>query len=324
MHFKPASLLAIGAFVLSSVFATTAFAQYPDRALRMVVPQAAGSSTDTSARVVAAELSKVIGQPIVIDNKPGGGFVIGNDAVAKAEPDGYTILAANIGGFAIAPTMMSKIPYDLDKDFQPIRQMQMSHLLLIVSPKSDFKTIEDLIAYAKANPGKLSHASSGSGSPGHVGAELFKHMAGIEAVHVPYKGGAAAIADLVAGRVDFMFESLSSSSPHAKSGNVRALGVSGEARSQAFPELRTIGEVVKGYSAPTWSGVIGPAGLPKEIVAKLHAALEEVSKSPTYIDYVIKTGSEPVKSSPEAFTDFIRKERAKWKEVVTRAGIKLN
>jgi len=324
MHFKPASLLAAGAFVLSSVFATSAVAQYPDRALRMVVPQAAGSSTDNSARVVASELSKVIGQPIVIDNKPGGGFVIGNDAVAKSAPDGYTILAANIGGFAIAPNLMAKLPYDLDKDFQPIRQMQMSHLMLIVSPKRDFKSIQELIDYAKANPGKLSHASSGSGSPGHVGAELFKHMAGIDAVHVPYKGGAAAISDLIAGRVDFMFESLSSSSPHAKAGNVRALGVSGEARSPAFPDVPRIGEVVKGYLAPTWSGIIAPAGMPKEVVTKLHAALDEVSKSPSYIDFVTKTGNEPVSSTPEAFADFIRKERAKWKAVVDRAGIKLN
>lgn len=312
------------AAAMTAAFATGAAAQYPDKPIRMIVPQAAGSATDNSARVVAQELSKVIGQPIVVDNRPGGGFTIGNDVVAKAAPDGYTILAGNIGGFAIAPNMMSKLPYDIEKDFQPVRQMQMSHLMLIVPPQSPFKTIEDLVAYAKANPGKLSHASSATGSPGHVGAELFKHLAGIEAVHVPYKGGAAAIADLIAGRVDFMFESLSSSGPHVKAGRVRGLGVSGDAPSQAFPEIRTIGQAVKGYSAPSWSGILAPAGLPKDVLAKLADALDKVTQSPTYIDYVLKTGNETVQSNPEHFASFIKSERAKWKAVVERAGAKLN
>jgi tripartite-type tricarboxylate transporter receptor subunit TctC len=318
------SIAAAAAAVVAATFSSGASAQYPEKPIRMIVPQAAGSATDNSARVVANELSKVLGQPVVVDNRPGGGFTIGNDVVAKAAPDGYTILAGNIGGFAIAPNMMAKLPYDIDKDFQPIRQMQTTHLMFMISPKREFKSIEELIAYAKANPGKLTHASSATGSPGHVGAELFKHMAGIDAVHVPYKGGAAAIADLVAGRVDFMFESLASSAPHVQAGRVRGVGVSGDARSKAFPDIPRIGEVVKGYSAPSWSGILAPAGVPKEIVARLHAALEEVSKSPTYLEFVTKTGNEPATGSPEEFDDFIRKERAKWKAVIDRAGIRLN
>lgn len=318
-------LAAAGAAALiASSLATAALAEYPEKPIRMVVPQAAGSATDNAARVVAQELSQVLGQPVVIDNRPGGGFSIGNDAVAKADPDGYTILAGNIGGFAIAPNMMSKLPYDIDKDFQPVRQMQMTHLMLIVPPNSPFKTVAELIAYGKKNPGKLTHASSATGSPGHVGAELFKHMAGIDAVHVPYKGGAAAIADLMAGRVDFMMESLASSGPHVKSGRVRGLGVSGDARSKGFPDIPAINETVKGYSAPSWSGVLAPAGIPQDVLKKLADGLEKVSASPTYLDYVTKTGNETVDSDPEKFADFIKKERAKWKEVVTRAGAKLN
>jgi tripartite-type tricarboxylate transporter receptor subunit TctC len=321
---KLGTMAAAAAAMLATAFASGASAQYPDKPLRMVVPQAAGSATDNSARVVANELSKVLGQPVVVDNRPGGGFTIGNDVVAKAAPDGYTILAGNIGGFAIAPNMMAKLPYDIDKDFQPVRHMQTTHLMLMISPKREFKTIEELIAYAKANPGKLTHASSATGSPGHVGAELFKHMAGIDAVHVPYKGGAAAISDLIAGRVDFMMESLASSAPHVRAGSVRGVGVSGDTRSTAFPEIPRIAEVVKGYSAPSWSGILAPAGLPKDVLAKLHAALEQVSKSPTYIEYVTKTGNELAGGTPEEFADFIKKERAKWKEVVERAGAKLN
>jgi len=322
---KPVRMAAALAAALAiSTFAGAAFAEYPEKPIRMVVPQAAGSATDNGARVVAHELSKVLGQPIVVENRPGGGFSIGNDAVAKSEPDGYTILAGNIGGFAIAPNMMSKLPYDIEKDFQPVRLMQMTHLMLMVSPKRDFKNIEELIAYAKANPGKLTHASSATGSPGHVGAELFKHMAGIDAVHVPYKGGAAAIADLIAGRVDFMMESLASASPHVQAGKVRGIGVSGAARSKAFPDIPAIGEVVKGYVAPSWAGVLAPAGMPKEVLAKLAEALDKVSDSPSYIAYVVKTGNETVKSDPESFAAFIKAERAKWKEVVDRAGAKLN
>jgi tripartite-type tricarboxylate transporter receptor subunit TctC len=324
MHFKRSSLLVAGAFALASVFATSASAQYPDRPIRIIVPQAAGSATDNIGRIVAAELTKELGQPIVIENRPGGAFVIGNDAVAKSAPDGYTLGIGNIGGMAIAPNMTAKLPYDLDKDFQPIAQVTQGHLMLIASPKSGIKSIEDLIARAKANPGKLTNASSATGSPGHVGAEMFKHMTGTDIVHVPYKGGAPAIADLIAGRVDIMFESLASSSVHVQSGAVIGLGVSGDARSKAFPNIPTIGEVVKGYSAPTWSGVIAPAGVPKEIVERLNVAVNKALRSEAFIERFAKIGDEPAGGTSEEFAAFIKKERAKWKEVVDRAGIKLN
>jgi len=182
-----------------AALATPAQAQYPERAIKIVVPQAPGSATDNGARILAQELSKELGQSVVIENRPGGAFVIGNDAVAKASPDGYTLLFASIGAFAIAQHMVAKTPYDIERDFQPVALVTTGHLLLAVAPSLPVRSVDELIEYAKKNPGKLSNASSGSGSPGHVSGELFKFMSGTEIVHVPYKGGTAAIADLVAG-----------------------------------------------------------------------------------------------------------------------------
>ena len=211
-------------------------------------------------------LGPELGQTIVIENKPGAAFTIGLDLVAKAAPDGYTLGIGPIGALAISPNMIARLPYNIERDFQPIALIARGHLLLAVAPKSEFHSVKDLIDEAKRNPGKLTNASSASGSPGHVGAELFKSMTGTEIVHVPYRGGVAATNDLIAGHVHLMFESLNSIAPHAKSGAVRGLAVSGPRRSPAFPELPTVGEVVPGYDAGTWSGVIGPAGMPRPLV----------------------------------------------------------
>src|SRR5215471_13154475 len=186
----------------------TAAAEYPDKPIRLIVPQAPGSATDAVARILGAELGKEIGQQIVVDNRPGGALTIGLDLTAKAEPDGYTICMGPIGALAITRHMVAKLPYDIERDFQPIALVTRGHLLLAVSPTLPFKSVQDVIDYAKGNPGKLLNASSSNGSPGHVGGELFKYMSGTDIVHVPYRGGAAAINDLIAGRVHLMFESL--------------------------------------------------------------------------------------------------------------------
>src|SRR5262245_13028899 len=232
-------MLRLTVLLFACAFATNAVAQYPDKPIRLIVPQAAGSATDTVARVLGAELGKELGQQIVIDNRPGGALTIGLDLTAKSAPDGYTICMGPIGALAITRHMVAKLPYDLERDFQPIAIVARGHLLLAVSPTLPFKTVPELVAHAKQNPGKLSNASSSNGSPGHVGGELFKFMTGTEIVHVPYRGGAGAINDLIAGRVDLMFESLNSIAPHARSGSVRALGVSGAHRSPGFPDLPT-------------------------------------------------------------------------------------
>jgi len=305
--------------------ATSACAQYPDKPIRMIVPQAPGSATDTAARILATALGPQLGQQIIIENRPGGGFTIGLDLVAKAAPDGYTIGMGPVGALAISPNMMSKLPYDIEKDFQPVALVTKGHLLLAVSPTLPVNSVADLVAYAKKNPGKLTNASSANGSPGHVGGELFKLLSGTQIVHVPYKGGALAINDLMAGQVDVMFESLNSIAPHAHSGKVKALGVSGMRRSPAFPNLPTLAEAgVAGYDAPTWTGVIAPAGLPKPILERLNAAVNRAIQSQAFKERFGTIGDEPAGGTPEEFGTLIRVELAKWRDVVKRSGAKFD
>jgi tripartite-type tricarboxylate transporter receptor subunit TctC len=322
---RPLRLLGAWALACSlGVLPGTVRADYPDKPIRLIVPQAPGSATDTLGRLVASEMGAALNQTIVVENKPGAAFTIGLDIVAKAPPDGYTLGVGPIGALAISPNMIARIPYNIEKDFQPVGLISRGHLLVAVAPQSGINSIKDLIAEAKKNPGKLTNASSATGSPGHVGAELFKYMAGIQAVHVPYRGGVAATTDLIAGRVTFMFESLNSISPHAKSGAVRALAVSGDRRSPAFPDVPTVAEAgVPGYSAPSWSGVIAPAGLPKPILDKLNAALNKAVRSPLFLERFGSIGDEPAGGTPEEFAETIRVDLKKWKDVVERSGARL-
>jgi tripartite-type tricarboxylate transporter receptor subunit TctC len=311
--------------LLACAFATGAAAQYPDKPIRLIVPQAPGSATDTVARILGAELGKELGQQIVIDNRPGGALTLGLDLTAKADPDGYTICMGPIGALAINRHMVAKLPYDIERDLQPIALVTRGHLLLAVSPTLPFKSVQEIIDYAKQNPGKLLNASSSNGSPGHVGGELFKYMSGTDIVHVPYRGGAAAINDLIAGRVHLMFESLNSIAPHAKAGTVRPLAVSGARRSPGFPDLPTVAEAgVRGYEAPTWSGVIAPAGVPRPIIDRLNAGINKAIESQTFRDRFASIGDEPAGGSPEEFAEVIRKDSAKWADVIRRAGARLD
>ena len=311
--------------LLTCVFATGAAAQYPDKPIKLIVPQAAGSATDTVARILGVELAKEVGQQIIIDNRPGGALTLGVDLTAKADPDGYTICMGPIGALAINRHMVAKLPYDIERDLQPIALVTRGHLLLAVSPTLPFQSVQEIIDYAKQNPGKLLNASSSNGSPGHVGGELFKYMSGTDIVHVPYRGGAAAINDLIAGRVHLMFESLNSIAPHAKSGTVRPLAVSGARRSPGFPDLPTVAEAgVPGYAAPTWSGVIAPAGVPRPIIDKLNAAINRAIASQVFRDRFASIGDEPAGGSPEDFAEVIRSDSAKWGDVIRRAGARLD
>jgi tripartite-type tricarboxylate transporter receptor subunit TctC len=309
--------------MLAATLVAVQAADYPDHPIRFIVPQAAGSATDTVARILAAELSKELGQPVIVDDRPGGALTIGLDLVAKSPPDGYTIGMGPIGALAITRHMVAKLPYNIERDFQPIAMVARGHLLLAVSPKLPIHSVKELVDYAKKNPGKLTNASSSNGSPGHVGGELFKYMTGTEIVHVPYRGGAPAITDLIAGHVDIMFESLQSIATFARDGKVRALGVSGATRSPAFPDLPTIGESVPGYLAPTWTGVIAPAGVPKPIVDKLNAAINKALASEAFKEKFAKIGDEPAGGTPEEFAATIKADSAKWEEVVRRSGARL-
>ncbi|HEX4554581.1 MAG TPA: tripartite tricarboxylate transporter substrate binding protein [Xanthobacteraceae bacterium] len=303
---------------------TGASAEYPDRPIRLIVPQAAGSATDTVARILGAELGRELGVQIVVDDRPGAALTLGIDLVAKAEPDGYTIGMGPIGALAITRHMMAKLPYDIERDLQPVALIVRGHLLLAVSPTLPFTSVGELVAYAKANPGKLLNASSSNGSPGHVGGELFKYMTGTDIVHVPYKGGATAINDLIAGRVHLMFESLNSIASHARSGTVRALAVGSAHRSVGFPDLPTIAESgVPGYDAGTWTGVIAPAGMPRHIVDKLNAAINRSINSPVLKERFAVIGDDPAGGTPEDFAAVIKADSAKWADVIRRSGARI-
>ncbi|HZP75798.1 MAG TPA: tripartite tricarboxylate transporter substrate binding protein [Pseudolabrys sp.] len=310
---------------LACLAAAPAAAEYPDHPIRLIVPQAAGSATDTLARILAAEMGKELNQQVVVDDRPGGALTVGLDLTAKSAPDGYTLCMGPIGALAITRHMVAKLPYNIERDFQPIALVARGHLLLAVSPTVPFKSVQELIDYAKKNPGKLSNASSSTGSPGHVGGELFKFMTGTEIVHVPYKGGAPAIQDLIAGRVQVMFESLQSIAPFARAGTVRPLAVSGAKRSPSFPDLPTIAEAgVPGYEASTWSGVIAPAGVPRPIVDKLNAAINKAIHSEIFTAKFALIGDEPAGGSPEEFAATIAKDSAKWADVIQRSGARLD
>ena len=289
------------------------------------MPQAPGSATDNVARVVAPEMAKQLGQPVVVDNRPGGALTIGIDAVAKSAPDGYTIGMGPVGALAITRHMVQHLPYDIERDLQPVALISSGYMLLAASPKAPFTNVRELIAYAKAHPGKLSNASSSNGSPGHVSGELFKYMTGTEIVHVPYKGGAAAIADLIAGNVQLMFESTNSIAPHVQNGRVRALAVTGAHRAHALPQVPTMIEAgVPGYEVTAWSGIIAPAGLPRPVLDRLNAAVNRTVVEPQTKERLEQMGSEGGGGTPEEFAALIRKDSAKWAEVIKKSGAKID
>jgi len=300
-------------------------AQFPERPLRLVVPQAAGSATDNIARVIAPEMAKILGQPVIVDNRPGGALTVGIDAVAKAAPDGYTLGQGPVGALAITRHMVAKLPYDIERDLQPVAVVTRGYMLLAVSPKTEFLSVKDLIEYAKRNPGKLFNASSSNGSPGHVSGELFKYMTGTDIVHIPYKGGAPAIADLISGQVQLMFESTNSIAPHVKAGRVRALAVTGAKRSTSLPEVPTLMEAgVPGYEVNAWSGVITTAGVPRPVLDRLNAAVNRAILVPETRERLFAMGSEGGGGTPEEFSALIRRDSAMWAEVVRRSGAKID
>jgi len=300
-------------------------AGYPERPIRLIVPQAPGSASDTVARIVGAELAQRLGQQVVVDNRPGGALLIGMEMVARAIPDGYTLGYAPVGALAISPNIARHVPFDPLRDIAAVAQVANNQMLLAASPASPFRSVREVIDYAKQNPGKLSNASSGNGTPGHVGMELFKLMAHVDIVHVPYKGGAAAITDLISGQVQLMMESLNSITPHAKAGRVRALGVSGAARSSALPEVPTIAEAgVAGYEATTWNGIVAPAGTPQPVIAKLNARVNDALRSAALREKFAAIGAEPMPVAPGQFAALIRSEYAKWGDVVRRSGAKID
>ncbi len=295
---------------------------YPARAVRLVVPFSAGGSTDIVGRTVGLKLSELWGQPVVVDNRPGGSTVIGTDVVAKSPPDGYTLLVTP-APFTIVPSLMAKLPYDPAKDFEPIMLINTTPLVVIVNPGVPAKSIKELIALAKSRPGALNFGSSGSGGTNHLAGELFNVMTGVKMVHIPYKGNAPALTDLAGGHVDLLFNGLTSAMPLIKGGKARALAVTSMTRAGALPELPTLDELgLKGFQAVAWNGLSAPARTPKDIIVKVNADVVRLLRSPELIERLKADGSDPVGSTPGEFAVFLRDEIAKWAKVIKFAGVK--
>lgn len=318
-------LVAVGLVAACGLAPFSALSQsYPAKPIRMIVPLAAGGGTDILARTMAQKMGELLGQSVVVDNKPGGGTVIGTDLAAKAPPDGYTL-------FVSSPTIVinhglhAKLPYDALRDFVAISQWVSFSNFLVVNPSLPVNSVKELIAYAKARPGKINYASSGNGATTHLGMELLKTMAGIDLVHFPYKGSAPAMVDLLGGRMSLMFDAGITSLPYIKSGKLRALGVSGSMRSPLNPDLPTIAEAgVAGYDSSVWIGLLAPAGTSKAIVDQLHTTVVKILNMPDVRKRLLAQDMQPVGSSPEQFAALIKDELHKWSKVIKAANVRVD
>jgi tripartite-type tricarboxylate transporter receptor subunit TctC len=317
------NLIRAGA-ALALAIAAPAFAQatnYPDKPIRIVVPYPPGGFNDTLARTVGAKLQAAWGQSVVIDNKPGGATVIGLDAAAKAPPDGYTLVILPFS-FAVNPAIFAKLPYDSQKDFAPITLAATTANLLVVPASSPFNSMKDLLAQAKSKPGSLSYASTGIGSSNHLSMEKFKQMAGLDITHVPYKGSAPAVTDLIGGQVQVMFDNVSNVLPHVKSGKLKALAVTTPARSPLTPDLPTVSEAgVSGYEVAVWFGIAAPGGTPRPIVDKLNAEIVKILHMPDVREKFSAQGVDAVGSTVEQFQAHLQTQRTMWAKVVKDAGV---
>ena len=298
---------------------------YPAKPIRLVVPFPAGGSLDVVARAIGQKLTEAWSQPVVIDNRPGAGGNIGADLVAKAAPDGYTILEGALSTHAVNVSLYSRMPYDPVRDFAPITLVAVTPNVLVVNPSLPVNSVKELIAYAKANPGKLSFGSGSNGSAGHLAGELFKIEAGVDMTHVPYKGGAPAMQDLLAGQTQLMFDNLANSMQQVRAGKLKALAVTTAQRSTLVPELPTLSEAgLPGFDISTWWGFMAPAGTSKEIIAKWNAEVTRILETPEMKAFFAQQGAEARPTSPEAFGEMIRSEIAKYAKIVKASGAKVD
>jgi tripartite-type tricarboxylate transporter receptor subunit TctC len=299
-------------------------AAYPDKPIRLIVPSAAGGAPDVLMRALAAQLSQQMGVPIVVDNKPGGSYLIGTMDLVHSAPDGYTLAYGNVVSLATNRSLISSVPYDVEKDLTLISNAVRVSNLLIVNNDLPVKSVPELIAYARKNPGKLAFASDGNGTTAHLGGELFKYTTGIDMLHVPYKAATAAVTDLIGGSVQLMIVNTPVSGPQAQAGRVRALGISSARRSPTYPDIPTIAESVPGFEVVAWGGIIAPAHLPKEIVKRLNAEVRAALASPAVRERFRQLGAETDPSTPEEFLDLARRETVKWAQVVKFSGAKVD
>lgn len=301
-----------------TLFGAVCFAQtYPNKPVRIVVPFPAGGATDIFARALSQKLPEKLGAAVVIENKPGAGGALGTDLAAKSVADGYTLLLATSSTHTIGPLFNSRLTYDAVKDFTPIVHVGNAPNIMLVPNSSPAKTVKEWVAYAKANPGKLNYASSGNGTIVQLTTEYFKAETDLFVVHIPYKGTALAIPDLVSGKVDVLFDSLPSGMPHVRDGRLRALGVTSLKRSPLAPDLPAISEAVPGYESVTWFGLYGPKGLSADVVSKVNAALNQTLTDPDVKDKLFRLGIEPAGGTAADFTAMLSRESSKWRKIIT-------
>ena len=320
--FTACTLVLAAPLIVSSVSAQE---KYPNRPVKIVLGFPPGQATDTVASAIAQKLGETTGQVFIVENRPGAAGIIGTDLVAKSTADGYTLVMGSSGVMAVNPGLYSKLPYDPVKDFAPITVAVTVPLFLVANPNFPPNTVKELVAYAKANPGKVNYASGGSGVTNHLAMELFKSVAGIDMVHVPYKGGPPALTDLIAGQVNVMFETGPGALPHVKSGKLKAIAVGGSKRSAAMPNLSTVAESgYPGFEAVAWIGISAPTGTPKEIITKLNSEIVKIVHLPDIKERFLGLGAESVGNTPEEFAIYLKAEIAKWGKVVKDSGAKVD
>ncbi len=318
---RRSALLASLALALPAL--SQAQAGYPNKPIKLIVPFVPGGAVDIYARTVQNALAEELGQPVIIENKAGASGMIGGEAVAKSAPDGYTLMVGNIAILAMNAGIYPKMPFDPIKDFSPIMQTVQVNYVLVITPSLPIRSVAELITYAKANPGKLTYGSSGSGSAQHMAAELFKAQTGVNITHVPYKGTGAIVSDLIAGHISLIFADQGSMMPQVKAGKLRALAVGGARRSPEYPDIPTVAEAgnLPGYEAVAWQGIAGPAGMPPAVTKRLNDAFNKIQQNAAMREKLVGVGLTPVGGTPDDFGRYIRSETGKWTKVAKDIGV---
>jgi tripartite-type tricarboxylate transporter receptor subunit TctC len=296
---------------------------FPGRPIRIVIGFPPGGGIDVVARMLAPRLSQALGQPVIVDNRPGANGVLATDLVAKSPADGHTVFMGTLGNLAMNPTFYASLPFNMDRDLAPLTQVASVSFMLIAHPSAPYKTVPELVAYAKANPAKVNYSSSGNGSTPHLAGELFNLLAGVKTTHIPYKGSAPMITDLIAGQVQISYDSVATSMQHVSSGKLRAIAGTGPRRMPALPNLPAVSETVPGYEVVNWYGMVVPAGTPREAIARLRNEILQLLNTAEIRDKLLALGTDPVGSTPEEFEAFLKAETIKWARVIKEANIRV-